>query len=159
MIIDKLDRWSYYQRNVPELIEAFKFIQKVKKENLIPGKYRVGKNFAFVQEGITRSVDEADFEAHNKYLDIQILLEGEEVLEYADKENLIVKTQYNEKDDVEWLSGKGNAINITPGMFYLLYPYDAHKPSCHIVNETKYRKVVMKVKIDKLLHRVNVIMR
>ena len=76
MIMDKLEHFRYYQRCVPELWDAVRFVERVEKERLPAGRYPVGKGFAFVQEGQTRSFEEADFETHDKYLDVQILLEG-----------------------------------------------------------------------------------
>ena len=110
MIMDRLERFRCYQRSVPELWDAVRFAERVQKEQLPPGKYPVGKGFAFVQEGNTRSFEEADFEVHRNYLDVQILLNGSEMWEYADRADLAVKTSY--------------------------------------------RKVVVKIKIDKLLHGV-----
>ena len=72
MIMDRLERFRCYQRSVPELWDAVRFAERVQKEQLPPGKYPVGKGFAFVQEGNTRSFEEADFEVHRNYLDVQI---------------------------------------------------------------------------------------
>lgn len=155
MIMDKLEHFGYYQRCVPQLWDAVRFAERVQKEHLPVGKYLVGKDFAFVQEGQTRSFEEADFETHDKYLDVQILLDGNEMWEYADKAELTVKTPYDAKTDIEWLTGKGDRIRMKPGMFYLVYPTDGHKPCCHEGTPSFYRKVVFKVKIDKLLHRVD----
>ena len=74
--------------------------------------------------------------------------------EYADRADLAVKTPYDPEADIEWLSGCGNRIQMKPGMFYLVYPDDGHKPCCHEKEQTSYRKVVVKIKIDKLLHGV-----
>ena len=74
--------------------------------------------------------------------------------EYADRAELAVKTPYDPEADLEWLSGCGNRIQMKPGMFYLVYPDDGHKPCCHEKEQTSYRKVVVKIKIDKLLHGV-----
>ena len=62
MIMDKLEHFRYYQRCVPELWDAVRFVERVEKERLPAGRYPVGKGFAFVQEGQTRSFEEADFE-------------------------------------------------------------------------------------------------
>ena len=75
--------------------------------------------------------------------------------EYADKADLTVKTPYDPDSDIEWLTGKGDRIQMKPGMFYLVYPTDGHKPCCHERIPSSYRKVVVKIKIDKLLHGVN----
>ena len=105
MIMDKLEHFRYYQRCVPELWDAVRFVERVEKERLPAGRYPVGKGFAFVQEGQTRSFEEADFETHDKYLDVQILLEGSEMWEYADKADLTVKTPYDPDTDIELLLG------------------------------------------------------
>ncbi|RHR28116.1 DUF386 domain-containing protein [Clostridium sp. AF19-22AC] len=154
MIMDKLEHICYYQRSVPELWDAVRFVQRVEKEHLPVGRYPVGKGVAFVQEGQTRGFTEADFETHNKYLDVQILIEGSEMWEYADKSDLTVRTPYDPEKDIEWLEGSGDKIRMKPGMFYLVYPTDAHKPCCHESTPVYYRKVVVKIRIDKLLHRV-----
>lgn len=154
MIVDRLEHFRYYQRSVPELWDAVRFVERVKREKLPAGRYPVGNAFAFVQEGTTRSFEEGDFETHNNYMDVQVLLEGFEMWEYADKSELTVKVPYDPKADIEFLSGKGSKIEIKPGMFYLVYPTDGHKPSCHENTPAAYRKVVVKIKIDRLLHGV-----
>lgn len=152
MIVDYLDNFRVYQRSVPELWDAIRFVERVKKENLPVGKYPVGKAFAFVQEGTTRTFEEGKFETHNQYLDIQILLEGEEMWEYTDKSNLEVDICYDPQTDIEFLKGTGSKIQMKPGMFYVVYPWDGHKPCCHEDAPTQYKKIVVKVKIDKLIH-------
>lgn len=154
MIIDQLERAQQYMRCVPELRDAVLFAKKVQEEHLPVGKYRVGRDFAFVQEGTTRTFEEGDFETHEKYLDVQILLSGQEMMEYADKADTVNKVPYDPEADIEWLDGTGSKISIKPGMFYLVYPKDAHKPCCHESIPTTYRKVVVKIKIDKLIHRI-----
>ena len=53
MIMDRLERFRCYQRSFPELWDSVRFAERVQKEQLPPGKYPVGKGFAFVQEGNT----------------------------------------------------------------------------------------------------------
>lgn len=43
-----------------------------------------------------------DFEVHRNYLDVQILLDGSEMWEYADRADLAVKTPYDPEADIEW---------------------------------------------------------
>ena len=154
MIIDYLNRFKQYTRNVPELYEAVKFAEKVRRENLPVGRYPVGDNYAFVQEGTTRPFAEGKFEVHKKYLDVQIMIEGLEYMEYADLTELTADVQYNEQKDVEFLNGIGQPLLIKPGMFYVVYPGDGHKPCCHGTTPWNYKKVVVKIRIDKLIHQV-----
>lgn len=154
MIMDKLENFRYYQRCIPEIWDAVRFVDKVRREHLSVGRYRVGKGFAFVQEGETRAFNDADFEIHKKYFDMQVLIEGEESWEYADAARLEVKSGYDKDTDIQWLTGSGEKIKMMPGMFYIVYPTDAHKPCCHEERPTLYRKVVVKIPIDRLLHGI-----
>ena len=87
----------------PEIWDAVRFVEKVKREKMPAGRYPVGKGFAFVQEGETRAFDEADFEIHKDYFDMQVLLEGEEMWEYADASLLQEKTPYDNSSDISGL--------------------------------------------------------
>ena len=153
--MDKLENFRRYQRSIPELWDVIRFVDKVKKENLPKGKYSLGKGFALVQEDTTRDFSEADFETHEKYLDVQILLSGKEAWEYAPRENLSLKEGYNPDTDISWWSGEGSRIKVEPGMFYVLYPEDGHKACCHDAYPSHYKKIVVKIKIDRLVHGVN----
>lgn len=155
MIVDRIERFQQYSRSVPEIYEAMKFAEKVKKENIPVGKYALENGFVLVQEGTTRPFDEADFEVHRKYLDIQILVSGTEYVEYADIKDLKTKVPFDEEKDLELMEGSGSKIQIKPDMFYILYPSDGHKPCCHEGIPTNYKKVLAKIKIDKLIHRVD----
>ena len=154
MIMDYKNNVKQYTRNIPELYEAVKFAEKVWKENLPVGRYPVGDNYALVQEGTTRPVSEGKFEVHRKYLDIQFLISGTEYMEYAMLSDLTPDMIYDDTKDVEFLNGTGNLILVKPGMFYVVYPEDAHKPCVHADFPRNYKKVVVKVKIDKLIHGV-----
>ena len=155
MIIDRIERYQQYSRSVPEIYEAMKFAEKAKKENLPVGKYPLPHGFALIQEGTTRRFEEADFDVHREYIDIQILVSGAECLEYADMQDLVTRVPFDAQKDLELMSGAGCQIQIKPDMFYILYPTDGHKPCCHQDTPTDYKKVLVKIKIDKLIHRID----
>ena len=154
MILDKLENFRYYQRCIPEIWDAVRFFERAKREHLPVGRYPVGKGFALIQEGETRPFDEADFEIHKDYIDMQVLLDGEEMCEYADAAALEEKSPYDSGGDIQWLTGSGQKFTVKPDMFYIMYPTDAHKPCCHEAGKTSYRKAVVKIRIDRLLHGV-----
>ena len=155
MIVDCKERFEQYSRNVPEIYEVMRFVEKVKKENIPVGKYPLENGFVLVQEGTTRPYEEADFEVHRKYIDIQVLVSGMEYVEYADITDLNTKVAFDEEKDLELMGGAGCKIQIKPDMFYILYPSDGHKPCCHESVPTSYKKILAKIKIDKLIHRVD----
>lgn len=154
MIIDRINRFQQYSRNIPEIYEVMKFVEKTKKENLPVGKYPLQNGFVLIQEGTTRRFEDADFEVHREYIDIQVIVSGTEYVEYADMTELKTKVPFDLEKDLELMSGEGCKIQIKPDTFYILYPTDGHKPCCHEYTPTSYKKVLAKIKIDKLIHCV-----
>ena len=54
-----------------------RFIERAKREHLPAGRYPVEKDMHSFRKCETRSFEEADFEIHKNYFDMQVLLEGE----------------------------------------------------------------------------------
>ncbi|MBQ2991293.1 MAG: YhcH/YjgK/YiaL family protein, partial [Clostridia bacterium] len=49
--------------------------------------------------------------------------------------------------DCYFYVGKSTAMSIRPGMFYIMFPSDGHKPGCHQEFPKHYRKVVVKLPV------------
>lgn len=123
---------------------ATKFAQEA--AGLPPGRYQLKNGiYAMVQEGTTAPVTEGLFEAHQKYADLQILAEGQELLVWAPLPALEEKIPYDAGRDAGFYGGEGTEINVRPGMCYVMYPHDAHKACCHRGTPAAYRKLVIKI--------------
>lgn len=84
-------------------------------------------------------------EAHRKYMDVQIMLEGGETVYYADIDGLTETVPY--KEDIVFYEKAGQPARIEKGMFYLALPHDGHLPSCHLDGPGKFRKIVLKIRV------------
>lgn len=146
MVIDKLSRIHAYARALPHLVQALACLEKVRDAD--PGRYDFDGGFLLIQEGTTMPIQAGDFEAHRKYLDVQILLEGAETIAWADIGDLTVSVPYNEQADRSNHSGSGCTIPIKPDMFYICAPHDAHKACGHVETPAHFRKVVMKLRLE-----------
>ena len=149
MIKDKLTNaeCSYSLSN--NLRKGFLWLKENNLETLKDGKYEIDgdKIFANVQSYETK--DDAPYEAHKKYLDIQYMIKGEEnvgVVDYKDCETTEV---YNEEKDVEFLNCVRNDFYqiLRKGEFLIFYPQDAHKPSLKVDSNKSVKKVIVKVMI------------
>lgn len=148
MIID-YERNSKLYTNIHALFdEGFQFIDSLKKKPV--GRYEHGEMFAMVQDGTTASAQDRKIEAHRKYIDIQYMIKGTEVMEWENIKNLQIDVPYDSKKDIEFYKGNGVAVQINPGMFYIVFPEDGHKPCVHRKEATNYRKIVLKINIEKL---------
>lgn len=110
------------------------------------GKYDISDDMYVNIQSYTTKVD-ADYEAHRKYIDIQYLISGSEKIGIADYDCCRPKIKYDEDNDIEFLSGDGEYVELYEKEFMILYPSDAHKPSISISVPSIVRKAVVKVRI------------
>jgi len=94
--------------------------------------------------------EERRFEAHRKYIDVQVLLEGEEAIDVSLEDDLAVLEAYDEKRDVTFLKPPSQVASLAmrPGCFAVFFPHDAHRPGCHLSEKSRVRKIVMKVAVE-----------
>lgn len=94
--------------------------------------------------------EERRFEAHRKYIDVQVLLEGEEVIDVSLDEHLPVIEAHDDARDVMFLGAPQRfaSLAMTPGGFAVFHPHDAHRPGCHLGKRSRVRKIVVKVAVE-----------
>ena len=87
-------------------------------------------------------------EMHRDYIDVQILLEGEETVGWKALEDIQhISKEYNKETDYALSNDKPSCyLTIKPGQIYILFPEDPHAP---IIGQGKVRKAIGKVKIIK----------
>jgi biofilm protein TabA len=88
------------------------------------------------------------FEAHRRFIDIQVVLSGSETLYWAPLSSLQAREEYSEEKDISFHDGPaGVAVPLVPGWFAVLFPEDAHKPGCTQIDAgpAAVRKLVIKV--------------
>ena len=137
MIVDRIDRSASYNGIVPEFKEAMEFALSLADKPV--GTYQYDK----LPEGTVFA--DGMIEAHRKYMDVQIMLEGGETVYYADIDGLTETVPY--KEDIVFYEKAGQPARIEKGMFYLALPHDGHLPSCHLDHPGKFRKIVLKIRV------------
>lgn len=147
MITDKLENIDIYY-NIP--ISAKDFIKSLTKDAEL-GRLNLSDDiYVNIETYKTKMPADAKFEAHNKYIDIQILLMGNELISYTDKSILTVKTPYNEEKDITFYSEVVNDysyIRLDGSNFVMLFPHEAHAPQICDKIPSDVKKVVVKIKV------------
>ncbi len=146
MILDKLSRIELYRALLPHLDAALSKLEEIRDS--APGRYDYDGGFILIQEGTTKPLAAGDFEAHRKYLDVQVLLSGAETIAWADLDTLSCTEAYDAQKDRGMYAGTGASIAIAPGMFYVCFPADAHKACGHLEAPTAFRKAVVKLRLE-----------
>ena len=106
-------------------------------------------NFALEQAYMTKEREDCFFESHKKYIDVQFILEGEEIIEVADKNDLVVRMHYREEMDlIKYdIPESTSLIRLKKGDVAIFYPEDAHMPCVKIHKPVKVIKTVIKVAV------------
>ena len=148
MIIDSLKNIGVYKPVLKGLDTGLTAVRAL-GEHPETGKYTFEGGYFLVQEGKTKPLDEGDFEAHRKYIDVQIILEGCEMVGWADIDGLKESAAYDEAKDKIMYAGEAAQCNtIREGMFWAAFPEDGHKACRHAGAQTTYRKIVMKLPVE-----------
>ena len=78
MIIDRIKNIEYYETILPGLKNGLNTLRQLPSQEV--GRYEFEGGFLMIQEGTTKPMSEGTFEAHRKYVDVQIMLQGCEEL-------------------------------------------------------------------------------
>lgn len=103
--------------------------------------------FMNVMSFMTQPAAEKLAELHEVYADIQILLQGEEVIHYGLQGNAAEIQEYHTDDDYQLCQAitPQQTLNLRAGMFALFLPGEPHKPGCCAQQPQQIKKVVIKV--------------
>ncbi len=157
MIINSITSLSKISKLDPNFKEAFLWIQSTDLTLLAEGKHIIsGALFAIKQKYKTKPKAEGLLEAHKRYIDIQFLISGSELV-YASNpvEGCEVKQPYSEEKDIMFYSAQGmdnymHRIRLFKGNFAIFYPEDWHMP-CILdekVGSEEVEKIVIKIPVE-----------
>ena len=150
MVIDHLRNAALYLGMHPRLANAFRYLQKTDFSKIEPGKYEIdGANlFALIQTYDPKPQENARWEAHRKYIDVQYVLSGSELFGYAPLERLN-SAGYDDAKDFHELRGNGDFLQAAAGTFLILFPQDAHMPGIAGPGSQSVKKIVVKILLNK----------
>jgi YhcH/YjgK/YiaL family protein len=149
MILDRFPQAERYAPLHPGFAQAFAFLKRADLRQLPLAKYAIDGDrvYATIARSAGRTRQEAKLEAHRKYIDIQVVLDGVDQMGWksiADCRRS--EGPYDEEKDVELLADAPDAwIDVGPGTFTIFYPEDAHAP---LVGTGEIYKVVVKVAVE-----------
>jgi len=149
MIIDTKQNASKYFSVHPLFANAFEYINKTDWSKTEVGKYDIADGLKAILSsghGKTKESSIAKFECHNKNIDIQFCINGNETIGWKPREKCVTENGgYNEEKDVQLFSDAPDMyFQLTNGQFAIFFPEDVHAP---MIGEGEIKKLVIKVKI------------
>ena len=92
--------------------------------------------------------EESFFEAHRRYLDIHIMVEGEERVDMNRPEDLKLTDAQEGNDFYAYQGESWHSTVLKPGEFLVVFPGDAHRIKVQVDGPKTVSKAVFKVCID-----------
>lgn len=149
MILDVLDHAAKYESLSPYFADAFAFLRREDLRDLPDGQYEIQGRclFATVVHQNGRSVEDAKLEAHDEYIDIQFVIQGNEQMGWKSRGDITVSAEKPEEyPDVYFYDEAPVSWNtVLPGAFAIFFPEDAHMP---LISDDKIHKVILKVAVN-----------
>ena len=131
-------------------MEAVNFLSQLSDKDLSLGRHDVNEGFFYnVIEYDTTNEADKPFESHKKYVDIQLLLSGEEIMQVVDTSRLILKVPYDSTKDCSLFNPAASPASIVlrPNSIIILFPKDAHRSMALNGVVVRVKKLVGKIAV------------
>lgn len=128
MIFDSWKNLLHYKGISPQLDRALDLAAALDFSSAENGRHEAENAVYYIKSSMqTRDIEEMDFEAHRRYLDLFLVLSGEERIAVAPLETLHETKEYDSAEDYLLLKGRATAnIILRPGAFAICFPSDGH---------------------------------
>lgn len=154
MITGLLRQWDKEKHCYPEAFDAaVRWLKHVDSLTLAEGNHPIDGDriFAMIQKPVTAPVAERRYELHRDYIDIQVLLKGEErhwyglaYPETAPTEDLL------DSKDLAFHPAPEDArpLIVVPWQYVVYLPGELHCPACSVDAPEAIVKVILKIHRD-----------
>lgn len=154
MIAAELHQLRAQSAWAPNMAKALDFLIQMKAAELIDGRVDIDGDvvFAIVQSYDTSTLgDPITLEVHKRYIDVQYVADGEEVVAWAPAHRLPVSIEYDEAKEA-WFgvipAAEASFVRLAAGEAGVFYPTDGHAPRLAAGTPGPVKKIVIKVAVE-----------
>lgn len=149
MILDRVENLPLYLSLNPGFEKAWEFLSRDDLTSLAADRYEIDgeRVFAIISDITARRREDAKLEAHERYIDIQVVLAGNEIIGWKSKALCGTPSRaYNPDRDVQFFPDDPEVwLAVPAGSFAVFFPEDPHMPG---IGDGEIRKIVVKVAVD-----------
>lgn len=113
--------------------------------------------FAIEQSYHLKDLSKAFYETHRKYVDLQLVVQGEEIFSIAVASDCVIKDTYDVQKDIATYHTpkRSSTLHLSAGMLAVFFPYDVHSGGlgAESLGIKPVYKSVVKVPVDLLTPR------
>ncbi|RLS74994.1 MAG: DUF386 domain-containing protein [Planctomycetota bacterium] len=153
MIVDHIKNHAKYMHLPHRILRAIEYLASTDFTFVENGQYELdGKNLvSIVNRYKTKLPEQAVWESHRKYIDVQFMAGGSERVGHISLANApAIKSPYSSEKDVIFYEPGTEYFEAPMGTFMIFYPDDIHAPSLALgtpPTPTEVVKVVVKVAV------------
>ncbi len=139
-----------YDLSAPKFQVAFEFLKRKDLADLPVGWIELEHGVRVsVQRYTSFEWDANKFESHEKYFDVQYVIDGCEICGVCSREGLVEAVAYEATNDITFYEEPANCskVFLNAGDFIVLAPEDVHKPRCAAGSCIPIKKIVVKVPV------------
>jgi len=148
VILDRLDQCSRYETIHPLFAKAFEILRSTDWINEPPGKRAIipDRLLVIVEDVDGRGRNAARLESHERFLDVQYIVRGEESIGWSHISDAGTPVEvYSAGKDIAFFNGVPQAwISVPPSHFVVFFREDTHAP---LAGDGPLRKVIVKVAV------------
>lgn len=149
MIYGEIKDLNQYKGISENLDKAIQYILSGEYKKGIPGKNVIDGDklyFNYPDHPKTKEIEEGFFESHKQYIDIHVVIEGEENLGFVPRPEATLTKEYDAEGDYELLDGEiKNMFHLTPERFVMFFPDEPHMALLKVGEVKEITKVIFKV--------------
>jgi len=151
MIVDSFTNHKLYINIHPGFEKAFRFVNTHDLNKLELGKHLIDGDdlFVILMEYETKDAADCIKENHQKYIDIQYMVKGDELMGVSLFSGQVATTPYDDTRDAAFYKNDYESlVKIREGEFAIFFPHDLHMPSINVLEKQMIRKAVFKVRVN-----------
>ncbi len=144
--INHLEEFGFLENSVKK---CFAYLKDHDLASYEKGTHEIdgGRLFVNVVEYTTTAAENRFWEAHKDYLDVHVMLKGQEQIDVNFIQNMELK-EYVKEDDFLPMEGEKNAsVVLREGDFLVCYPSDGHRTAVQVEEPETIKKGIFKVVI------------
>lgn len=126
------------------------FLNDFIPENYQDGRYELEDGMCVnIETYTTKERKNCKLEAHKRYIDVQYMISGKELISVSRLEKLDIKKEYDYQKDIVLYKNSihGEDYLLDSGSFLILTPEEAHMPCVCVDGKQTVRKAVIKIPI------------
>ena len=149
MIFGNITNQEEYEFLEEKIKACFAYYEENDMENMEAGIHKIDGDDFFVNivEYETTTPENRFWEAHKDYLDLHLMLLGEERIDLNFLKDMDL-LDYDKEKDFQAANGERNSyVDLKIGDFLVCYPNDVHMTALQISDPVYTKKAIFKIKI------------